>query len=260
MLANWRLIDKTSENTNLVFVLTHTMAEDNAKLRSDPRPKIQLIECLVRTFTKIPTPIHVIMAENKPEDYNLSKVNEFYKLPNGQQYPSNLFKKIQAMATKANDVVGETIIREAFKNPKQINIELKQEYELLPENNLVSKNILKKLQSARFNIENTQISSEILKHWNKLDEAFKKPYVNSLQITQDTFHRHKIFGEQDIPQSVEGVLKLLMDLPLNPPVIQLLDGLGVVGPELPKSLSVGNFYNIFAGTNFFKKLFQKHGD
>ncbi len=28
MLANWRLIDKTSENTNLVFALTHTMAED----------------------------------------------------------------------------------------------------------------------------------------------------------------------------------------------------------------------------------------
>lgn len=223
------------------------MSEDNAKLRSDPRPKIQLLECLVKTFTKIPTPIQVIMAENKPEEHNLPKANDFYKLPNGQYYPSNLFKKIQAMAVKAKDVVGETIVREAFKNPKQINLQLTQEYELLPENNLVTRNVLKTLQSAKFNIVNTQISSEIRKHWDRIDETSKKPYVNSLQIMQDTFHRHRILGENDLPQNVEAVLKLLMDLPLNPPIITVLDKLGVVGPELPKALSIGNFYNIFGG-------------
>jgi GTP-binding protein EngB required for normal cell division len=238
-----RLIDR--EACNLIFVLTHTMSEETKELQVDPRPKIRLIESLVKTFTKLPTPIDVVLAENKPHLSNLPERRGFYKLPNGQYYPKNLFQEIQKIAVRSNDHVGETIIREAFKDPSKLKITLHREISLLDPKNIFVQSAFTALQEARFNIEDTYISRELKRQWESLDENFRKPYFNSLQIVQSTFHKKKILGEDDIPKTRNGILNLLAELPLNLPVVSVLEKMGIVAPTLPNSLGIGYFYNIF---------------
>ncbi len=248
-----KIIDKKS--TNVIFVLTHYMSETK-DLTRDPSERIQSIRNVIQEFSTLPRPIHIVLAENKPEDSQLPSINGFYRLPNGEFYPKNLFDQMQRNLVNDGDPVGEAIIRSAFSNSDNFQIFGKRTRLLHKSNAKVTK-YLGMLASFNIPVSGTEVSTELDKAYELLDPVLKSKYSDALNILQRSLFLRNILQLSDLPQSTAETLKLLENIQINPATIQLLqDALNITVPEFKGDYVVGSGYSLVSDSILPSKIFN----
>lgn len=250
-----KIIDKKA--TNVIFVLTHYMSETK-DLTRDPSERIQSIRNVIQEFSTLPRPIHIVLAENKPEESHLPSINGFYRLPNGEFYPKNLFNQMQRNLVNNGDPVGEAIIRSAFSNSDNFRISGKRT-RLLHKSNAKVTRYLGLLAAFNIPVSGTEVSTELDKAYEELDPVLKSKYSDALNINilQRSLFLRNILRLSDLPQSTSETLKLLENIQINPATIQLLqNALNVTVPEFKGNFVVGSGYSLISDNISPSKIFN----
>lgn len=237
-----QLIDKTF--SNIIVVLTHYM---NAKkeLKNNPMPRYELIGRLLQDIG-FPQPISVIGAENEAEERDLEEMNGYFKLPSGEYYPYNIFKRIQQITTE-NDPIGEAIIRTAFTNPALLQVNLFKEMKLLGgSQNPMYVKCMDELIGSQFSVQPTPISNKFAEVWeNSLHPDLRKNYTGSLKIVQNIFQVRQIKEFNQLPKNPEDIIQFLKEIPQNEAILALLEkALGIIVPKLNIDYLIGKGYDI----------------
>lgn len=102
------------DKPNVIVALTHAM--------SLPRNKAKFIQRLDEITKAIQDHfralfdinVEVVPVENQPEDYELEKVGDFYKLPNGQLSHYNLFEAMMRVFDNTGDVLARLLVSTYF--------------------------------------------------------------------------------------------------------------------------------------------------
>ncbi len=239
-LLEGQLIDK--KFSNIIIVLTHYM-NGKKPLRNNPLPRYELVARLVKD-AGFPEPISVIGAENEAED--LPEMNGYFKLPSGEYYPYNIFRRIQQITTE-NDPIGEAIIRTAFTNPAQLRVyeRMKMKLDRGSENPLYSL-VLADMIGAQFSVQPTPIANKLDSVWNNaINPELRKNYSGSLKIVQNIFQVRNIREFNELPRTSEDVIRFLKEIPQNEAILTLLEkALGIVVPELNIAYLVGQGYDV----------------
>ncbi|CAL8138952.1 unnamed protein product [Orchesella dallaii] len=111
----------TDENySNVIFVLTHFCSETRANRRR-PTNRLNEFKRAIEEYSLFPKPIHLVVAENKPQENELPLLNGYYKLPNNEYYPRNLFEKLELVTKNGQDFIGMEVFRTAFRDPENFN-------------------------------------------------------------------------------------------------------------------------------------------
>jgi hypothetical protein len=148
-----RITDKNY--SNVIFVFSHFMSETKAVTRN-PKKKLAALKKVIKYNSQFPLPIVIAVAENRATDHTLPMVNGYYKLPNGDYYPKNLFDRITQITSGAQDVIGEAIIRTAFRDPDDFKV-TSTDFPLVdPNNNKVPK-FFGILAGAVYNVAQTGV-------------------------------------------------------------------------------------------------------
>ena len=166
------------------------------ELRNNPLPRYELVARLVKD-TGFPEPISVIGAENEAED--LPEMNSYFKLPSGEYYPYNIFRRIQQITTE-NDPIGEAVIRTAFTNPSMLDVHKRKEMGLLgsSENPMYARAV-DELIGSQFSVQPTPISNKLASVWeNSINPELRKNYKRVMFTTNKLLNPPKILKPVNI--------------------------------------------------------------
>jgi hypothetical protein len=153
--------------SNIVFVLSHfSAALDNIKKR--PQARLRKFKNVIESYTQFPKPVVIAVAENRGADYDLPMVNGYYKLPNGDFYPRNLFEKIQTVTSSCGDPIGDAVIRSAFRDSDDFNTSAVDFPLVRPDHPKVS-SYLSVLIGAVIKVENTEVSRYLAEAQKRMD-------------------------------------------------------------------------------------------
>ncbi|UJR18157.1 hypothetical protein I4U23_005057 [Adineta vaga] len=231
------------QNSNTMLLLTHFMSGKPSE-RKHPENKCSSIGAVLHQFINLPKPIITILAENEAVDFELPKQNGYFKLPNGEFYPYNLFQAIQTLTTKSGDVMGETIIRTAFKDIKAFEIQ-KRKIELLKVGSQLVNSATEVMNRITFNITKTEIADKLYSCWNNMSSSERNDCPGTLECIQRVFERKGICTMAQLPKTESEILNLMKEIPSNYVVPKLLEqALGIKVPKLNFSPVVGYCYSI----------------
>jgi len=173
-------------------------------------------------------------------------VNGYFKFPNGDFYPRNLFEKITQITSRSGDEVGEAVIRTAFRDPDSFNTSV-VDFPVIDDNStaIVTK-YLGILSGAVFNVENTEISQLLAVAHQNLDLNTKKNFPDALGYLQKALNIRGIKNIADIPKTTAQIVNLFSNLRKNDAVYQLLESaLNLTTPEFNQNILTGYSYNVF---------------
>jgi hypothetical protein len=189
-----RLTDKYY--SNVVFVLSHFTGETRETCRK-PNKKLASFKRIIDEYSLFPKPITIVVAENKAAEEELPLVNGYYRLPNGEYYPRNLFEKIQQLTSSGGDPIGEAVITAAFRDSDHFNI-TSSSMSLVGSGNSKVAKYLGIVSGAIFNVEITEISKLIAAaHESAWTLRSKRPSL----IPCSTFKKLSTF-ETFVPQQI----------------------------------------------------------
>ncbi|ODN01554.1 GTP-binding protein A [Orchesella cincta] len=249
-----RIIDKKS--TNVIFVLTHYMSETK-EITRDPSERIKSIRKVIHEFSTLPRPIHIVLAENKPEETHLPSKNGFFLLPNGEYYPKNLFDQMQRNLIDNGDPVGEAIIRTVFSKQDNFQITGKRHRLLHPSNAKVTK-YLGVIGSFNRPISNTEVSVELNKCYETLDPTLKSTYPSVLNTLQRTLYLKNIYQISDLPLTSEDIMRLLEGIQINPLTLTLLsNAFNITIPKFKRNFVVGSGYSLVSDSALPATIFEE---
>lgn len=236
-----RIIDP--KFTNVIFVLTHFMSE-TASITTNPTERITAVRKVIEEFSTLPKPVHIVVAENKPEAFHLPSLNGFYALPNGDLYPQNLFSQMQRSLVTSGDPIGEAVIRVGFKNSDYFNI-LGKTFPLVdPSNGKVTK-YMGTLSSFDTTSTSSPVSQKLADSYAKLDAGLKSSFPGVLSHLQRALFHKNIQTQAQLPQTRAAILKFFEDIPLNPASSALLqNSFNLSLPVLSTELLVGCGYDL----------------
>ncbi|CAF3513478.1 unnamed protein product [Rotaria sp. Silwood2] len=218
---------------------------ETPNLRQNPEEKCKMFAKVVEQFTELPRPIVTILAENKGADYKLKKENGYFKLPNGDFYPHNLFGAIQSLTSHSGDDMEEAIIRAAFKDISKFTLKPKLVVELLSDGVQSVKNAQMVIDKIQFQISASPIMENLEQSWKNMSSSIHDNYPGTLLCVQRVFERKKIYTMENLPQTKKDIVSLMKEIPANNVVPQLLEqALGIEVPKLNISLVTGQCYNI----------------
>jgi hypothetical protein len=237
-----RITDK--KYSNVIFVFSHFTGEINPVIRN-PKKKLAALKKVIEEYSQFPRPIVIAAAENKASEQNLPMVNGYYKLPNGDYYPRNLFDRITQITSGGQDVIGEAIIRTAFRDPDDFNVTASDFTLVDPKNSRVPK-FLGILSGAVYNVEQTEVSQMLATAYETLDPQLKQRFPDGLYYLQKALNIRNIRTAADIPRTTTGIVQLLTDLKQNDAVLELLHkAFDISPPVLKENVLTGYSYNVF---------------
>jgi hypothetical protein len=206
--------------SNQITVLTHFMMESDRKTRRNPTSKLNYFRDMIEEYTLFPKPIRICVAENKPDD--LPIINGYYLLPNLEHYPKNLFDKIQE-ATGEHDLIGEAIIRAAFKDPHNFVITEKV-FPIQDVNFGREAHYLHEILEKSMNTQVTEISNITAAVYNSsISETLKGKYPGSFKYLQGALNLQGIITSEDIPRTQIPIVQLFNHVKHNPLIQELLE-------------------------------------
>ncbi|CAF4008167.1 unnamed protein product [Rotaria sp. Silwood1] len=200
---------------------------------------------VVEHFTELQRPIVTILAENEGLDYELEMENGYFKLPNGDFYPHNLFDAIQSLTSHSGDVMGEAIIRAAFNDITKFTLEPKRVVKLLPDRVESVKNAQMVIDRIQFQISASPIMQNLEQSWKNMSFSIRDNHPGTLLCVQRVFERKKIYTMENLPQTEKDIVSLMKEIPANDVIPQLLEqAMGIKVPKLNISPVTGQCYNI----------------
>ncbi|CAL8138948.1 unnamed protein product [Orchesella dallaii] len=107
--------------SNVIFVLSHFCGGSKRDTRW-PTNTLKQFKEVIEDVSLFPNPINLVVAENDAEEYKLPLLNGYYKLPNNEYYPRNLFEKMDQVTKNTKDIVGAEIFQTAFRDPENLNV------------------------------------------------------------------------------------------------------------------------------------------
>ncbi len=236
-----RLTDK--KFSNVIFVLSHFMSE-TVEVTRRPTSKLRSFKKVIEEFSLFPKPISIVVAENKAESQGLTMLNGYFKLPNGEFYPRNLFDKIQQILTHSEDPIGEAVIRLGFKDSDNFNI-TGRHFTLVESDNGKAIKYLSHLSGALFEIEETEVSQILAQTHASMADSLKANYPEALPYLQRALNLRNIRHKTDVPRTTLEIVDLLKSLKQNDAVSFLLQSaFGLSPPTLKEQLLTGHSYNL----------------
>lgn len=250
LIENYVLVDTGPTTCNLILVLTHFMRASLIE-RENPEPRVRSFLALLKTFTKIPSNICVVLAENKGQVHNLDVSNGYTVLPNGEKYPYSLFRAIQKTAILAGDKVGQRIISNAFYNPLTVTKAGFTHTPLLEADHQDSRrhyfNIHNKILYTPF--EENPVTLELEREWDVQPVQERGTSNLPLKIAKSIFIREGLDSKSKFPKSTSEILKLYRQLPVNEGLAKVIKKIGIHPPFLSTyTVASGYFYNISIDT------------
>ncbi|CAM4842294.1 unnamed protein product [Rotaria magnacalcarata] len=201
------------------------------KERKHPEEKCSCISSIVHQFTELPISIITIVGENEAIEYGLPQENGYFKLPNEDFYPYNLFQVIQQITTQAGDVM-------EFKVSKKVT-------KLLPFESQPVTDAMDAINAIMFNVTSTEVTESLNKSWKSMDSSVRNNNPGILQCIQTVFTKKGIKKLAELPKTENDIIMLMKEIPTNSIVPQLFQqALGIKVPKLGISLAVGQCYNI----------------
>lgn len=247
-----RITDKNY--SNVIFVFSHLCwAVKRDKRR--PERRLGIFQEIIEEYTSYPKPIHLVIAENKRTviEYELPMLNGYYKLPNNESYPKNLFDKLDLITQKGRDMIGQGVFRTAFRNSNNFNVSriTVNLVDTIMDYNSVERYFGVQPYSYYYYLSPSQQSQEvnqILKRAfdHHLNGELRKRFSSSLSNVQIAMRRRNILKTENIPQDRDDVANLLSALEYDEATRIILEkGLGLSLPEFPTNVVAGFSYDVF---------------
>ncbi|CAL8123444.1 unnamed protein product [Orchesella dallaii] len=250
----------TDENySNVIFVLSHFCSETNAVKRK-PDARLAQFKRVIENYSLFPRPTIITVAENKARDQDLSMVNGFFKLPNNEYYPRNLFEKLELVTRNGGDMMGLGVFRTAFRDSEDFNV-TSSTYKLVDKGGSKVESYLRILSNAFFGVEKTEISQLLQQVWDDdVDANLRKQFPGSLHYLQKSLNIRNVNTKEDIPKTTTSILELLTAIKHDEATRTLLDkALNIRPPAFPLNPIGGYSYNVFQDT-FLPTSPFKQGD
>ncbi|ODM91066.1 GTP-binding protein A [Orchesella cincta] len=226
----------TDENfSNVIFVFSHFCSETPANKRR-PTARLNQFKQVIEDYSSFPKPILLAVAENKAkQEWQLPVLNGFYKMPNNEYYPRNLFDKLELVTKNGGDMVGMGVFRTAFRNSENFNV-TPSDFTLVDKDSTSVTKFLRILSNAVIGVVELKFPECLL----------RKQFHNSLQVLQKTLHLRNIIGKQDLPKTATDILHLLTAIKHDEATRLLLEkGLGIKPPVFGENPIAGHGYNVF---------------
>ncbi|CAL8121548.1 unnamed protein product [Orchesella dallaii] len=236
----------TDDNfSNVIHVLTHYSSVSGSTKRR-PTDRINTFRNAIQRCTTFPRPTIITVAENNWAEELLPGINGYFRLPNNEYYPRNLFEQLEFITKNAEDPIGLAVFRSAFRDSQEFNVTMTPFKLTSIEGDMVQR-YHRIFSDTYLEINQTEVSQLLEKAWdNELSEELKKKYTNSLQYLQDALHLRHINSKEDVPKTTTEILKLLAALKRNIAARTLLDkAFGIKPPNFPQNPIAGYCYNLF---------------
>ncbi|CAL8138956.1 unnamed protein product [Orchesella dallaii] len=240
----------TDENfSNVIFVFSHFCSETPANTRR-PTNRLNQFKRVIEDFSLFPKPILLAVAENKAkEEWQLPVLNGFYKLPNNEYYPRNLFEKLELVTKNGQDMVGMGVFRTAFRDSENFNV-TRSDFTLVGRDSSSVVQFLRILSNAHYGVNNTEISQMLTAAWETgVSSSLKKQFPDSLPYLQKSLNMQNINVKEDIPKTTTEILQLLTAIKHDEATRKLLEvGLGIKPPVFTQNTVAGHGYDVFKDT------------
>lgn len=239
----------TDENySNIIFVLSHFCSETKINQRR-PERRLSQFKNVINDFTQFPKPTLITVAENKAKDQELPMVNGYFKLPNNEYYPRNLFEKMELVTENGGDMIGLGVFRSAFRDSDDFNV-TSRTFELLPREGNRVEHYLRILSNAMIGVEKTEISQILQQAWDdKVDVNLRKKFPFSLHYLQKALNIRNVNFMEDVPKTSAAILELLTAIKHDEATRTLLEkALKIRPPTFPQNTVAGYSYNVFKDT------------
>ncbi|ODN01860.1 Reticulocyte-binding protein 2 a [Orchesella cincta] len=247
----------TDENySNCIFVLSHFCSETKATKRK-PDVRLSQFKKVIEDYSLFPRPIIITVAENKAKDQELPMVNGFFKLPNNEFYPRNLYEKLELVTKNGGDMMGLGVFRTAFRDSEGFNVS-SITFKLVEKGGSKVEYYLRILSNAFFGVEKTQISQLLQQVWDeKVDATLRKQFPDSLHYLQKSLNIRNVNTMEDIPKTTTAILELLTAIKHDEATRALLDkALNIKPPPFQQNPIAGYSYNVFKDTYLPTSPFQ----
>lgn len=236
----------TDENySNVIFVLSHFCSETKANKRR-PETRLNQFKKVIQDFSLFPKPTLIAVAENKAKDQELPMVNGYFKLPNLEYYPRNLFEKMELVTENGGDTIGQGVFTTAFRDSDDFNV-TSHTFKLVDKGSQKVEFYLRLLSNALIGVEKTEISQLLAQVWeDKVDVNLRKQFPLSLHYLQKALNIRNVNTKEDIPKTSTAILELLTAIKHDEATRVLLEkALNIKPPVFGQNTIAGFSYNVF---------------
>ncbi|KAF0548420.1 GTP-binding protein A [Gigaspora margarita] len=240
---------------SVIFVLTNLQSLPKKTLKEDLSSQINLVKELSSIILGISNP-PVVAFENRPEDCDLQRENEWYILGNGERQPLNLFEALINLCEKSKDNIGQEAISKYFSRaaqiePKVFDFKLNEDIKEI-------KKFEMKLSEIKLGMENSEIIKKIEQAFSLSSTELKNELGDRMPLEITNFLRaNHINTINEIPHG-DKFLELFAKYPRHS--VELLTFLKQALQREAKEIciepEVGKGYNVFKDKIVGPSMFQ----
>ncbi|CAL8109648.1 unnamed protein product [Orchesella dallaii] len=251
-LKRLELFQETSgrvSSENIVFLMTRLMSVDRAMQRR-PQTKINVFKGIIETYTSFVPPITMIVGENLGHDYEFKIEGGYYKLPNKQHYPKNIWEALTNV-TSPDDPKGlarQQILTAMMNNRESINVTCEAhlfstEWDYYDDD---AYDFQYFLEHKNITAQDNEVNAKIQQEFNKLSPRMKDQRSVQKLALQLRFQNMNITTMNDLPATQSQQARLFQSNRFSSGVsaILLAEAFGMRMPEYIKSLHVGYGYDL----------------
>ncbi|CAL8071150.1 unnamed protein product [Orchesella dallaii] len=243
----------TPRDDNIVFLLTKLMSERIGRQRR-PETKISMFREVIEDYTSYRgQSITAIVGENNAgKDFNAPIEGGYYRLPNGQHYPKNIWDALINITSNDNrDGFAKKQILATVMNSRESN-------NVTCEARAVSTSwfyydddvhdYLYLLQQSNITVQENEVNDKIQHEFNKASSRTKEQCIVQKLALQLRLQNMNITTENDLPKTPSQQTALYHSNRFSSGVSAMLlaEAFNMQMPEYSKSLHVGYGYDLIA--------------
>lgn len=263
------LFQTTTDNT--VFLLTRLLNEP-ANIQASPTERINEFRTIIQQSTSLGAPIEIIVGDNKPDENTTQKENGFFKLPNGELYPKNIWDKLlqvadRSLATQQDKDAIKNAVNSMIANRESTGLHTQEVVahatdEDIFESDLEAFEYLLRQKSIKVpNNEVQKILHQSYEHQDASTQIASSAQLLALQICMRDL---KVESIEKLPQTLPGMVKLFQEdvhgvMTYKYSLFYLKQALHLDVPEYPnQDLIVGHGYDIINDRVLRKTPFSRN--
>ncbi|CAL8109649.1 unnamed protein product [Orchesella dallaii] len=260
------LFHTTTDNT--VFLLARFLT-DSQEIRQFPSDMVNEFKRVIEHSTTFPSPIEILLGDNKPDEATPVE-NGYYRLPNNELYPKNVWEKLLEVSRRSivtQNERSQTVIkhvlesmiesREAELRTKEVVPHIEDEVEFEED----IKALLYLLSQDNVQLPHNEIQGRL--HSELENQDAETQIEGSLQTLalQIYLRNNNITEFNQLPQTIPEVVRLLQvdGISSKYSLLLLENGLHVEAPAYPtNNLAVGYGYDLLRSTILRTTPFQEN--
>lgn len=263
------LFQTTTDNT--IFLLTRLFNEP-ANIQSSPNERIDEFRTIIQQSTSLGSPIEILVGDNKPDESTVQKENGFFKLPNGELYPKNIWDKLllvadRSLATQQDKDAIKNAVNSMIANRESTGLHTQEVVahatdEDIFESDLEAFEYL--LRQKNVNLPNNEVQQILQQSYEHQDASTQIASGAQLLALQICMRDLKVESVEKLPQTLSGAVKLFQEdvhgvMTYKYSLFYLKQALHMDVPEYPtQNLIVGHGYDIINDRVLRKTPFSRN--